>query len=878
VVRRLFEQGRGSGAAAVQAFRGAGGAGADGGGAEEEGGPDECGAECGAECAFVLADSRPVPQAWRRIIQMLLDHSLGFIFATPVDPVALGIPDYFNVVKKPMDLGTVLARLETGEIVSPSDFGEHVRRVFANAQRYNKDSENPIRKAADELKSEFEAEWSLECAAQKRRDDDANAERDAAPPEEGPKAPCAPMDMDAPPPHLGPHTDEMGSDDDDKVEEEEEDDDDYGDDDEADGAHERDEPDRGDDGGNDGGNGDGGDDGGNDDCGNGDGKDKDGTDKDGKDGDKKDEDGKMDVAMDVKMDVKDDAAPSAEKATSRRGGGDVKTVVAGAPAPPPSPPSQTEEPVVPDAPRMGEAAKQKCALILDAVLATPYAASLFAKPVDPVMLGIADYLTIVKRPMDLGTVLSKLNVYSNMDDFADDVRLVFSNAKLYNVVKKHPVHVCATACERELEKELFERALAELPSNEARVAQRCALANQDKMKKLAAEMLKKDSKRYFDKPVDLMLYTDYTQIVERPLDVSTISSRVAEYGTLEAFADDMRLVYENAMLYVPDVKFDVHVEAKRLLAALEVGLRRQGVRAAGRSRQRKRPAVQTMQPPQQASKFDLNSLLFSKGEDGVDLTKPREAAQFAVEDAVEDVEDVEDARDAEFHADEDEPPAKKAKRSSSPPPANSPPPAKAERAAPSLPRPAKVAVDHLDSIIDDVFDAGDPIRIVVSADGAAFEARLKAAEGCDWSSWGAALSKKAASRLPDDDRLELLWASSRSESVHKCARLREAAVVRARRIAEAQVAEEQRQADQVAEVERRRIQADADQASKDKDEERRKKDADAKRAAARASARRERAQLEQTVDLDHQRLAVSSFLETIDADNAQGFDQDDAGD
>jgi hypothetical protein len=32
----------------------------------------------------------------------------------PVDPVALGIPTYFDVIKTPMDLGTVSARLARG--------------------------------------------------------------------------------------------------------------------------------------------------------------------------------------------------------------------------------------------------------------------------------------------------------------------------------------------------------------------------------------------------------------------------------------------------------------------------------------------------------------------------------------------------------------------------------------------------------------------------------------------------------------------------------------------------------------------------------------------------------------------------------------------
>lgn len=36
-----------------------------------------------------------------------MQHHWGWPFLKPVDPVALNLPDYFTVIKKPMDLGTV---------------------------------------------------------------------------------------------------------------------------------------------------------------------------------------------------------------------------------------------------------------------------------------------------------------------------------------------------------------------------------------------------------------------------------------------------------------------------------------------------------------------------------------------------------------------------------------------------------------------------------------------------------------------------------------------------------------------------------------------------------------------------------------------------
>ncbi|KAG6609253.1 Transcription initiation factor TFIID [Phytophthora cinnamomi] len=48
--------------------------------------------------------------------------------------------------------------------------------------------------------------------------------------------------------------------------------------------------------------------------------------------------------------------------------------------------------------------------------------------------GLYDYLQVVKEPMDLGTIRSKLgkNEYKKPAEFARDMRLVWDNCKLYN--------------------------------------------------------------------------------------------------------------------------------------------------------------------------------------------------------------------------------------------------------------------------------------------------------------------------------------------------------------------------------------------------------------------------------------------------------------
>lgn len=58
----------------------------------------------------------------------------------------------------------------------------------------------------------------------------------------------------------------------------------------------------------------------------------------------------------------------------------------------------------------------------------------FLEPVDPVKLGIPDYLTVVKNPMDLSTMKKKLDAgaYNTADEFEADFRLIVENCLLYN--------------------------------------------------------------------------------------------------------------------------------------------------------------------------------------------------------------------------------------------------------------------------------------------------------------------------------------------------------------------------------------------------------------------------------------------------------------
>ena len=81
------------------------------------------------------------------------------IFSAPVDPVALNIPTYHSVIKKPMDFGTMKTKLDHGEYENAKEFEIDARQVFQNCYKFNGPLE-PVHLAGKELESIFDSEWA----------------------------------------------------------------------------------------------------------------------------------------------------------------------------------------------------------------------------------------------------------------------------------------------------------------------------------------------------------------------------------------------------------------------------------------------------------------------------------------------------------------------------------------------------------------------------------------------------------------------------------------------------------------------------------------------------------------------------------------------
>ncbi|MBN3313270.1 BRDT protein, partial [Atractosteus spatula] len=149
------------------------------------------------------------------------------------------------------------------------------------------------------------------------------------------------------------------------------------------------------------------------------------------------------------------AEPKPCKLASRRG--------SGRPIKPPKKdlPDSQQQHQVGKKPKLSEQLKC-CSAILKEMFAKKHAAYAwpFYKPVDTETLGLHDYHDIIKHPMDLGTIKKKMDdrVYKDAQEFASDFRLMFLNCYKYNP----PGHE-VVAMARKLQ-DVFEMRFAKIPA------------------------------------------------------------------------------------------------------------------------------------------------------------------------------------------------------------------------------------------------------------------------------------------------------------------------------------------------------------------------------------------------------------------------------
>ncbi|KAJ7897366.1 hypothetical protein B0H14DRAFT_2677986 [Mycena olivaceomarginata] len=186
--------------------------------------------------------------------------------------------------------------------------------------------------------------------------------------------------------------------------------------------------------------------------------------------------------------------------------------------------------------------EKRCKQLLSTLMKLPES-GIFLRPVDPVLDGCPTYFDEIERPMDFGTISANLasHGYETMEQLRKDVDLVFSNCKTFNPPATFPWD-CADVVEKVFKKEWPKLMERKLSPNEKRGLQG-----------ILTTLGKEEISWVFREPVDpvLLQIPTYFDIVKHPRDLHTIRNWLNgdKYETVEAFEADIQLMVDNAITF-----------------------------------------------------------------------------------------------------------------------------------------------------------------------------------------------------------------------------------------------------------------------------------------------------------------------------------------
>lgn len=89
-----------------------------------------------------------------KIIETIEKEPYSIEFQNPVDVEGLGLLDYFNYVKYPMDLGTVKRKIKDSKYVMVQEALDDIQQIWVNCKIYNMEGSD-IYKMAESLEKLF---------------------------------------------------------------------------------------------------------------------------------------------------------------------------------------------------------------------------------------------------------------------------------------------------------------------------------------------------------------------------------------------------------------------------------------------------------------------------------------------------------------------------------------------------------------------------------------------------------------------------------------------------------------------------------------------------------------------------------------------------
>lgn len=80
----------------------------------------------------------------KNVMKAVWKHNFAWPFQSPVDTIKLNLPDYFRIIKQPMDLGTIKKRLESCYYNDVQECINDFNTLFTNCYIYNKPGEDVV--------------------------------------------------------------------------------------------------------------------------------------------------------------------------------------------------------------------------------------------------------------------------------------------------------------------------------------------------------------------------------------------------------------------------------------------------------------------------------------------------------------------------------------------------------------------------------------------------------------------------------------------------------------------------------------------------------------------------------------------------------------
>uniref|UniRef100_A0A670Y4M1 Bromodomain and WD repeat domain containing 3 n=1 Tax=Pseudonaja textilis TaxID=8673 RepID=A0A670Y4M1_PSETE len=216
----------------------------------------------------------------------------------------------------------------------------------------------------------------------------------------------------------------------------------------------------------------------------------------------------------------------------------------------------------------------------------------FAVPVD--LSAYPLYCTVVAYPTDLTTIRRRLEnrFYRRISALMWEVRYIEHNARTFNepespIVKAAKIvtdvllhYIGDQSCTDILE--IYNKVKAEdLSSTEEeeqvkrqtkrQPSKGCVDAWKNHCKQLLSLIYEREDSEPFRQPVDLFSYPDYRDIVDTPMDFSTVKETLeaGNYMNPLEFYKDVRLIFYNSKAYTPNKKSRIYSMTLRLSALFE---------------------------------------------------------------------------------------------------------------------------------------------------------------------------------------------------------------------------------------------------------------------------------------------------------------------